>query len=231
MSPKTPEQQISDAARSAADIAFSSARVASRLAGTGAGLWWRQVRQVERAALQALGDRMALATPEREAPAQLPQASAAETMADLLARAVQQTTHDGREELFRSIAEQLLPDEARIVAALAGDREAALVHVEGWVPGGRERRTLENVTLLGARASLTVPDMARGYVSKLLGLGVLEIGPESDRFAKDYEILGADSAVRAALSQAGINKVPGRTVRRTLRLSALGEDFWATCGP
>lgn len=214
--------------RAVIGITLGGSREATRLATGGARLWWRQMQWAERTALRAFSERLALATPPPE-PRAIAEVSASDALAELLGRAVEQSAGEGREELFRRIVGALVPDEARIIATLGDGQRAALVHVDARVPGGA--RLLENATLLGGRASLSVPDMAGAYVSKLLAVGLLEVGAEDPALANDYEILLADRAVRDALAQGAISRVPGRAIRRSLRLSTLGTELWAACRP
>lgn len=212
-----------------AGLAMRGARDASRVAVGGAELWWRQAQAVERTALRVLHERLELATPARDEPLAIAEVSASDAMAELLERAVEQSAREGREEFFVSLIAGLVPDEARIISILSLRGRVALLHVDSRLPGLGNSRLLENATLLGGRAALTVPDMARAYVSKLLTLGLVEVGPEDEALADDYEILLAEREVREAMARAGISKVPGRAIRRTLRLSSLGEELWAAC--
>lgn len=150
-------------------------------------------------------------------------------MADLLERSVVQNTEDGHRDVYLSILRQLVPDEARIIAALADGPPAPLIHV---LPrAGGERRILENASLIGRTAALTLPSMTPTYVGNLRRLGLVETGPEDETNAAGYEMLMADRAVRAALKEGELSKLPARTVRRTLRLSDRGRALWDVCHP
>jgi hypothetical protein len=225
------EREVTRLAGVLAGLAAQGARGATRVAVGGAGLWWRQALFVERTALRVLHDRLELASPPRTEPLTLQEVTPKDAMAELLERAVEQTAREGREAFFVSLIGELVPDEARILSVLSQRGSVALVHVDARLPGVTRSRVLENATLLGGRAALTVPDMARAYVSKLLTLGLVEVAGEDERLADDYEIVLAEREVREAMAQAGISKVPGRAIRRTLRLSALGEELWAACRP
>lgn len=231
MTARPGEREVTRLAGLVAGLAAQGARGATRVAAGGAGLWWRQAQAVERVALRALQERLNVVSPPREEPLAIPEVTARDAMADLLERAVEQTAREGREAFFVSLIGELVPDEARIISVLSERGPVALVHVDSRLPGGPRSRLLENATLLAGRAALTVPDMARAYVSKLLTLGVVEVGPEDERLADDYEILLAERSVREAMARAGVGKVPGRAVRCTLKLSTLGEDLWAACRP
>jgi hypothetical protein len=149
----------------------------------------------------------------------------------LLHRSLHQSTEDARGELFAALLRQLVPDEARILAALAG-KSAPLVHVYGRGRGSAARPLLENASGVGRTAGLSLPDLAPTYVSRLLALGLVEIGDEDPALAVELEILMADPLVRAAIKDAdALSRLPPRIVRGTLRLSALGAALWDGCHP
>ena len=223
------ESEMTRLAGLVAGLAAQGARGAAQVAMAGAELWWQQAQVVERAALRALQERLDRVAPVREEPLAISEVSARDAMAALLERAVEQSAREGREAFFVSLIAELVPDDARIISVLSQRGRVALVHVDSRLHGLGRSRWLENATLLGGRAALTVPDMAQAYVSKLLTLGLVEVGAEDEALADDYEILLAERAVREAMARAGVGKVPGRAVRRTLRLSVLGEELWAAC--
>lgn len=153
---------------------------------------------------------------------------AARTMEELLAQSLDQSARDSQEQLYMKLLDDLVPDEARILASLSDGSAAALVHVETRI--GEKRRSLENASSVGRGAGLTVPRLTPAYVTNLLRLGLVEIGPEASELKLEYETLMADRAVRRALTDAEVGPVPARVVRRTLRLSDLGRELWAACG-
>jgi hypothetical protein len=148
----------------------------------------------------------------------------------LLARSLVQSASHGRNEFYAKLLHELVPDEARILSALSDGSAAALVHIErrGVLVG--ERRRLENASSIGRTAALTLPHLTSTYVTHLLRLGLVEIGPEAPELKLDYEALLAERTVREALKAAETGPVPARTVRRTLLLSPLGHELWEVCG-
>ena len=150
--------------------------------------------------------------------------SGAAALERLLTRSLEQSAAESRAELFDRLLAELVPDEARILAALADDPAVPLVHVES-LPG---RRVLESATLLGNAAGLTLPGHAATYVQRLEMLGLVETGPEAKERDTDYEVLLATGAVRRAL-KAGAGPVPARALRRSLVLSPLGRELWEWC--
>ncbi|GAB2464241.1 Abi-alpha family protein [Jatrophihabitans fulvus] len=152
-------------------------------------------------------------------------------MTELLARSHEASGAQSREYLFGTIVSQLVPDEARILAALGDGRTFPLVDVEARSRSG-VRRVLADVSPIGAAAQVSLPDDTATYLSRLEGYGLLQYGREDDRFGGDYRRIEHSEQVRSALS--AIERQPrvnGRVVRRTVGLSSLGREFWAACAP
>jgi hypothetical protein len=152
-------------------------------------------------------------------------------MQRLLLRSLEQTTAGGRQELFRALLDQLVPDEARIIAALGNGTVSPLVDV--YVRSGLGKGAtplLENASLIGRTAAVAVPRLTPVYIGHLRNLGLLEIGPEDSALAREYEVLMAENVVRKALDHAE-GLLPPRVLRRTLRLSRLGRELWETAKP
>jgi hypothetical protein len=97
------------------------------------------------------------------------------------------------------------------------------VHV---LPRAGGDRILENASLVGRTAALTLPSMTPMYVTHLRQLGLVETGPEDPGNKQGYEMLMADKDVRAALKEGELSKLPARTVRRTLVLTPRGHALW-----
>ncbi|MEO8815286.1 MAG: Abi-alpha family protein, partial [Mycobacterium sp.] len=128
-----------------------------------------------------------------------------------------------------SVLTQLVPDEARIIAALAeAKQQPPLLHV---LPRSGHGRVLENASLIGRTAALTIPQMTPQYVAHLRSLGLVDTGPEDENNAKGYELLQADKAVRVALKEGELGKFPARVVRRTLVLTDRGRELWENTRP
>jgi hypothetical protein len=191
----------------------------------------RLLAAVEAATLRVVADRLlsaagpgalALSEAPTRKTAALP--SAQVLMEDLLGRALQSNTDSGHQDFYVSVLRQLVPDEARILAALATGPNSPLVSV---YRRGNGEPVLENACLIGRTAAVTIPSRTPSYVSHLLRLGVVELGPEDQKAGRDYELLLADRAVREALSEGELGKVPAKVVRRTLRLTSTGRDLWS----
>jgi abortive infection alpha-like protein len=150
-------------------------------------------------------------------------------MADLLERSVGQDMVASKVDWFTSVLTQLVPDEARIIAALAeATQPTLLLHV---LPRSGHGRLLENASLIGRTAALTIPQMTPLYVTHLRSLGLVDTGPEDEDNEKGYELLQADKAVRIALKEGELGKLPARVVRRTLVLTDRGRELWENARP
>ncbi len=151
-------------------------------------------------------------------------------MQELLQRSVESNRGSSREYLFGTIISQLVPDEARILAALSdGSRHAAADVVV------KKRRkpaytALANASTIGRAAGVTTPDNVPTYLTRLYGLGLIEFGPEVESLSTQYEILAADDTVRRARQQAGGGRA-AKLVRKAIGLSPLGREFWAATDP
>jgi hypothetical protein len=149
-------------------------------------------------------------------------------LSQLLATAVEQSSASSEQAIYRRILSQLVPDEAAMLAALASGGPAALVHV---LPRAKRAETqpLENASSLGRRAGVASQRQVPLYLEHLLELGLVEPGPEEPGLELEFEILMAETIVRDAIA-AGKSGVAGpRIVRQTVRLSELGQAFWAAC--
>ena len=149
-------------------------------------------------------------------------------MTELLARALEQSTSAGKDELFHRILDQIVPDEARIISALSDGSASPLVSVHALSRAGLLGEALiENASLVGRTANVALPSLTPTYVGHLLALGLLETGPEDSDLKDEYQILLADSDVLQAIRAGSRGPLPARVERRTVRLSSLGQSLWA----
>jgi hypothetical protein len=210
------------------------------------GLWGPATRTIvktstqvmtwtERQVLGALRARLDVAAPARPplaigAGAESGNAEPLRSKMDrLLDRALEQSTRTGQQELFHKIIDQLVPDEARIIGALSDGSVSPMLHVYArTVTGSGGDPILENASLVGKMANVSLPQLTPVYVSHLLSLGLLETGAEDSRLKDDYQILGADSAVLRALKKGKRGPLEAKIERYTIRLSVLGRDLWAS---
>jgi len=154
----------------------------------------------------------------------------AQLLDDLLGASIDADTAGSREELYRSLLLRLVPDEARILAALSDGTPYPLVHVQSRANGGRT--VLSNASTVGRAAGVQVPDAVGTYVAHLRTLGLAEEGPADDGLSVQYDILLGEPGVRRAEEEAKVHgRLGAKVVRRTLRISPLGRELWKACRP
>ncbi len=201
------------------------------------GLWnaaTGAVRQITGAFVDGLTGAPTRVDDSPATPAQAASSSGLDAkMQALLARALEQSTASGTDELFHRILDQIVPDEARMIGALSDGSSSPMVSVHALTRAGLLGEALiENASLVGRTANVALPHLTPTYVGHLLALGLLEAGPEDDRLKDEYQILLADTDVLAAIRRGSIGPVPARVERRTIRLSPLGLALWeASMGP
>lgn len=149
-------------------------------------------------------------------------------MAELLNRSVNIDAAGAASHLYSTILGQLLPDEARILAALADGkpRPAVDIVLRGPLGGGRGT-VLRNASTVGRSAGVSAPEYVPMYVTRLSIMGLVDIGEEDADLAEQYDILLTDQQVRQA-EQRG-NRV--KIVRHAVLLSELGHRFWQAADP
>jgi hypothetical protein len=132
------------------------------------------------------------------------------------------------ELLHLRILRELLPDEARILAALSDGTRFALIHI--YVRGGGGVRTaLENASTVGRVAAVHVNQAVPLYLSHLRELGLAEEGPAEELLSDQYALLTSEDYVQRAIAEAEGGLRGSRVVRRTLRISRLGTELWTAC--
>ncbi|HWC83871.1 MAG TPA: Abi-alpha family protein [Pseudonocardiaceae bacterium] len=154
-------------------------------------------------------------------------------MAELLSLSASADAARSRDYLYASILRQLVPDEARILAALADGRPRPVVHVMVRSPlGAIQRAVLENASTVGRDAGVAVPEHVPFHLTRLHRLDLVDIGDEDTNLTEQYAILAADDLIRDAERQARQRWRGGaKLIRRTITMSALGNRFWAECDP
>lgn len=175
-------------------------------------------------------ERRAVLLVQNSSPSEAPLRTA---MGELLERSVETDRRASRDYLFGTIISQLVPDEARLVAALSDGRAAATTDVLIKAgPRGRTRTELAHASLIGRHAGLSSPENTPTYLARLISFGLLHVGPEDDALSTDYEILAADSVVQDARKAAEARRAGSVRLRRaTVSLSPLGREFWAATDP
>ncbi|MCK9250475.1 MAG: DUF4393 domain-containing protein [Solirubrobacteraceae bacterium] len=159
-----------------------------------------------------------------------PDADPTATMEQLLQRSVAESRDDSRRSLFRTLLSEMVPDEARILAALADGRPFAVIHIA--TPGSHGTIVLENASSVGRSAGVTLVDQVPTYLSHLRGLGLVEIGPSHPSLSDEYAVLLTDRPVQEARQRARAGgRRPARIIRRSVRISALGAELWRSTRP
>lgn len=199
----------------------------------------RQIFGVEKVVMRQLSERIEHATgevgpgtpePNGSAPAAEPfTPSPGDRLERLLRRSMDQTPGESHASLVELVLSSIVPDEARILAALSDGSVYLVIHVDHAPRGRTAERVLTNASDVGRRAGVALPDRVPAYVTHLLQLGLVEIGPEAPGARDEYEILATDATVRHARTVIGEGRM--RIVRRTLRASEIGLEFWRTCRP
>lgn len=173
----------------------------------------------------------ALPAPEMVA-APAPDMSAAERMLDLLTRSQEQSREEAEEVFFARLMSQLVPDQARILAALSDSPGYPLVNLmAGSRLGFGMQPVLELVSSVGRSAGVQCPEFTPAYLRGLLGLGLVEVRAVESPDLTKYELLETDASVRRLMEQCMLAGQRCRVVRRTVHLSATGERLWAACRP
>ncbi len=193
-----------------------------------AGWTERQVMKALRSRLDAAAP-LALSAPSSPGPtAKATSTNVQAKMTSLLDRALASSSSSSRQLLFDKILDQIVPDEARIIGALSDGSASPLLHVYGRTRAGLVGEVvLENASLIGKSANVSLPQLTPTYVGHLLALGLLETGPEDPTLKDEYEILAADLSVLQAIKRAARGPIPARIDRFTVRLSGLGLELWS----
>jgi hypothetical protein len=151
-------------------------------------------------------------------------------MTELLDRSAEQNGTKSRDYLFGTIVSQLVPDEARILAALAGGRTFAVVDVVAR-QSGRSTNTVElaNASTIGTAAGVSVPSNTSTYLTRLQGFGLIDFGTPSEELDSQFAALRDDPSVQEARARTDNGKT--RSIRKSVLLSSFGTQFWSACSP
>lgn len=160
----------------------------------------------------------------------LPTLTPGEMLRQLLTASQEQSREQAESLFFHTVLRSLTPDQARILAALSGGSTYALIHVmAGSRLGLGMRPVLECITTVGKNAGVSCPDLTPVYVQGLMAWGLVEIESTALPDFLPYEMLETDTRVRATVDRLKQTGQGNRIVRRTLRMSPLGERLWTTC--
>lgn len=158
-------------------------------------------------------------------------------MADLLNRSANMDGAQAADCLHTTLVAQLVPDEARILAALADGVPRPSVDIVQRGPLGTpslngQRVVLRNASTVGRAAGVSAPGYVPVYLTRLYRLGLVDIGAEDPELAEQYDILMTDQLVRAAEARARqARRGAPRVIRRTVTVSDLGARLWQASDP
>ena len=157
---------------------------------------------------------------------------------ELLERSVRQSPEQAEDANFKRLLLALVPDEVRIINALADGRPRPIIHVGVGSPGSVDRRLLNYATTLGTDAGIRLPRAVTSYVEHLESLGLVDIGPEDESLREQYEILETYEEIEAADSSASPDSFIGKLkmksekhIKRSITLSDLGSALWHAADP
>ncbi|MGM0767914.1 MAG: Abi-alpha family protein [Pseudomonadota bacterium] len=161
----------------------------------------------------------------------LPTLIAADTagiLRDLHQRSIYQTKESATEDLVRTIVQQLVPDELRVLALVSDEGPHAMCHLDvaGRMgkPGYRLRGHLSRIA---QESGLMLAQWAPHYLNHMIQLGLLDTGPVVKTLERNYESIENGLAVRALA--ADVERQAGAKVRfqrLSFSISDLGKTLW-----
>ena len=158
-------------------------------------------------------------------------ASLPERLQALLEMSGEQSAEEAEQALHGLIMSQLLPDEARIIAALSDGSAFPMVNIgTGPRMGPLTQVEFQNLSTIGKTALVKLRDQVPLYLEHLQGLRLLKFGEELADQEMNYQLLETEPAVRdwqTSLAQSWSKAV--RVQRRSLKLSSFGRRFWQAC--
>jgi Abortive infection alpha len=176
------------------------------------------------AASSALGAPPATDSPSHHSTAEELRARGAE----LLRRSADVHFVEDMHPAYERILGELTPDEARILRLLATEGPQPTVDVRTNRPLGIGSELIEaDLSMIGRQAGVRNLDRTKAYLNNLFRLGLVWFSQEEVDPSR-YQVVEVQPEVQAAMARAG--RAP-KTVRRSIHLTAFGEDFCQTCLP
>ncbi len=213
---------------------FSTDTLASRLLRRvpGRNFALHQLKQVEQRLLSEFKYRLEKAEPRNVVRnvAEHPSAQILHTHLHTLLEESQDQSHPEAEfSMFMAVLKSLVPDEARIFAALSEGASYPLIHVEAGTLFNWTGLVVECVSSVGKNAGVQCCELTHLYVQHLLALGLVEIDHVENNQTLKYELLETEAIVRIALERLKKSGQRSKILRRTLRMSSFGERLWKAC--
>jgi hypothetical protein len=155
-------------------------------------------------------------------------ASLRERGAQLLRDSADVDVDDDIHPAYDRILDQLAPDEGRILRMLAADGPQPAVDVRTGRPlNVGSELVAPGLNMIGAQAGVRHLDRVHAYLNNLFRLGLIWFSREPLTDPLAYQVLEVQPEVVAAMKRAG----RGKTIRRSIHLTAFGEDFCTTVLP
>ena len=160
---------------------------------------------------------------DRDVDGHVTEATLRDRGAELLRRSSELTPDDESHPAYVRILEELAPDEARILRLLAldGPQPSVDVRTGGPLAALNSELIAPGLTMIGAQAGVRRLDRVHAYLDNLSRLGLIWFSREALEDVRRYQVLEAQPEVAKAMESAG----RARTVRRSIHLTAFGEDF------
>ena len=148
---------------------------------------------------------------------------------DLLRRSADVDYDDALHPAFERILGSMAPDEARILRLLfrEGPQASVDVRTSGPLAVGRSELVAPGLNMVAPAAGARHPERVFSYMNNLYRLGLIWFSREPLEDPLRYQVLEAQPEVTEAMKQAG----RGKTVRRSIHLTAFGDDFCQVCLP
>ena len=148
---------------------------------------------------------------------------------DLLRRSADIEYDDALHPAFERILGSLAPDEARILRLLfrEGPQASVDVRTAGPLAVGRSELVAPGLNMVAPAAGCRHSERVFSYMNNLYRLGLIWFSREPLEDPLRYQVLEAQPEVTEAIKQAGRCK----TVRRSIHLTAFGDDFCQCCLP
>jgi hypothetical protein len=148
--------------------------------------------------------------------------------AELLRQSADVAAEDGAHPAYARILAELAPDEARILRLMAVEGPQPTIDVRAAnLIGVGSQLIAQGLNLIGAEAGLRHPDRVPLYLNNLDRLGLIWFPRDPIDNPMRYQVLEAQPDAMHAIKQAGRAK----TIHRSTRLTAFGQDFCQVCLP
>ena len=142
--------------------------------------------------------------------------------AELLRQSADVTDHEEIHPAYARILTEMAPDEARILRLLATGGPQPTVDVRAAnLIGVGSQLVAQGLNMMGTEAGLRYTDRVPQYLNNLDRLGLIWFSHDPLDDPQRYQVLEAQPDTMEAIEKAG----RARTVHRTVRLTAFGEDF------